>query len=387
MLTPYDFGAVGDGLADDTQAVNEFLAYAADHVVLDAKFLGTFRVTDTVRFRPSDPEQPFFATDDMRLRATLIVDRPAHNPGPGVEIAGVKGAVFSGKLTIRGVTGSRWPEGRHMTHGVVYGDHVRHALFDWLYVEGALLWGVQKVGKGKDAVEEIGSNSRVHHRLVYCHDCGLSARDGASKAWAGRYMAHTDNADKHGRERSRVTLAASVPPHIEDAGRSVLLIRGNVYGIAEVLDGTHLEVFPRIPRDVAPGDEVLFAIGGGIYQDSVDFSLWCYDMVDVAWCGIGWYDANSYGNAVQLMHAKKTTVAGLIGRFPDGWTHGGFIGQLYVEGGTPVRGFPTWGDTSFTFGNTKVTNPDDFYRIRANRGEEYRRDRFPGVVHKEDREE
>ncbi|MGC3872365.1 hypothetical protein ACPF7Z_03715 [Halomonas sp. GXIMD04776] len=380
MLTPYDFGAVGDGRTDDTQAVNEFLAYAADHIVLEAKFVGTFRVTDTIKFRPSDPEQKHFATSDLRLRATLIIDRSIHNPGPGVEIAGVRGCVFSGKLSIQGVTGRRWPEGRNMTHGVVYGDNVRHTLFDSLYVSGALLWGVQKVGKGADAVEDIGSNSRVHHRLVYCNDCGLSDKNDALEAWTGRYVAHTDNDDKHGRERSTITLASPAPPHIEDNGRSVIVINGNMYGIARVMDSTHIEVFPRVGKDVSSGDEVQFAIGGGVYQDSVDFSLWCYDMVDVAWCGIGWYDANSYGNSVQLMHVKKATVAGLIGRFPDGWTHGGFIGQLYIEKGSSVRGFPTWGDTSFTFGNIEVTNSRDFFRIRANRGKDYRRDRFPGMA-------
>lgn len=380
MLTPYDFGAVGDGRADDTQAVNEFLAYAADHIVLDAKFQGTFRVTDTIKFRPSDPKQKSFATSDMRLRATLIVDRSIRKPGPGVEIAGVRGCVFNGKLTIKGVTGGRWPEGRNMTHGVVYGDNVRHTLFDSLYVSGALLWGVQKVGKGEDAVEDIGSNSRVHHRMVYCHDCGLSDKDKASAAWTGRYVGHTDNDDRHGRERSIVTLARPAPPHLEDKGRSVILIRANIYGVARVVDHTHLEVFPRIAQEVAADDEVTFAIGGGVYQDSVDFSLWGYDIVDVAWCGIGWYDANSYGNAVQLMHVKEATVAGLIGRFPDGWTHGGFIGQLYIEKGSVIRGLPTWGESSFTFGNRKVAHEKDFYRIHATRGEEYRRAPFPNMT-------
>jgi hypothetical protein len=353
-------------------------------VVLEAKFVGTFRVTDTVKFRPSDPEQKSFATSDMRLRATLIVDRSSSNPGPGVEIAGVSGGVFAGKLSVKGVTGPRWPLGRYMTHGVVYGDGVRHTLFESLYVEGALLWGVQKVGKGEDAVEEIGSNSRVHYTMVHCTDCGLSDKHDALGGWANRYIGHSDNDARHGDERSTVELAKGVPPHIEEQGRSALLINGNVYGIARVIDGRHLEVFPRIAEDVSKGDEVLFAIGGGIFQDSVDFSLWSYGVVDVSWSGIGWYDANMYGNSVQMMHVSKVVIAGIIGSFPDGPLYGGFLGHLYTEGNVKVRGFVSWGDSSYTIGDSRIAVAEDFYRLYANEGETYRREAFPGTLHGHD---
>ncbi|WP_227369577.1 hypothetical protein [Halomonas sp. M20] len=384
MLTPYDFGAAGDGRTDDTQAVNEFLAYAADHVVLEAKFVGTFRVTDTIKFRPSDPEQKSFATNDMRLRATLIVDRPSTNPGPGIEIAGVSGGVFSGKLSVKGVTGQRWPLGRYMTHGVVYGDGVRQAMFDSLYVEGALLWGVHKDGSDGNAVEDIGSNSRVRYAMVHCTDCGLSDKHDALAGWANSYVSHTDNDARHGDERSIVELAKGIPPHIEDKGRSAILINGNVYGIARVVDDRHIEIFPRVAEDVSKGNKILFAIGGGVFQDSVDFSLWSYGVVDVSWCGIGWYDANMYGNSVQLMHISKVIIAGLIGSFPTGPLYGGFVGQLYTEGNTPVRGFPSWGDSSYTIGDSRITVAKDFYRIYANKGKAYRRAPFTGTLHRGD---
>nr|WP_299241377.1 cadherin repeat domain-containing protein [uncultured Halomonas sp.] len=369
-LTPRHFGAVGDGVADDTAAVNAFWTYVADNKVPHAAFTGTFKTTAPINIVPTDPEATSLATSTIIMNAEVFPSLDLSLKQAAVHFERCKYTSFPGTFRVTGGSGS-WPQGRTMYNGVRFGTQTTGLTMGTVDVSYPLKWGVYR--KGGDS----GSGGQAVIDVVKVYRAGPS---NVSTEWFNhRNVQSWTNNGLGGRdERSAVTFDGDVPTTLDEEG--ALVINGEVYTVMQVINATTVEVFPRLSSAIMVGMNTEFACGGAVYQDGNNFGLWTFNVVNAQFCSIGWYDACLYGSGVQTMHLAQAIISGMLGRAPTAPVYGGGIGHLYIEGNSTIRGMISWGEVEYYFSDASTTDRSHFYRIRDNGGGEYTKSPFAGSI-------
>ena len=334
FLTPQDFGAIGDEVADDGAALNEWLAYIAENKVPFAALVGNYRTTIPIAYDFNFGDGGF--TTDKLYTSTIYCHARIRGDGAMDHLLEIKRAPFLkfvGNLHLMGqLDGQGFPwTNRNINVGLYY-ENCGNFDMDFLNVTGFAIYGVETGPAGTN-----DNHSRFNH--IAGSRVGSGPRDGTGdRGLRTTFSARADTgtANSFG-QRSVLTVATMHPAYMDGAARCTeIRINGSgiLYTVLGVNRGTNqIEVFPWIEGGMTSGD-IEYYFGSVFCARGNDANLIDIGTIQAQACG-GALDLQClYGGTYGTVHCEAGGVALRIGRDPTSTILGASIGRLYCEGTT-----------------------------------------------------
>jgi hypothetical protein len=303
-----DFGAVGDGVADDTAAVQAFFNYVAVNAVGIAVLEGQLKITSGVTLTGS-------STKFYRANCNLIAG--AAIAGPMLTIQNASFVRFSGSLQLTG-TGSATYSSRTVDSGLLLVNSGR-AQFESIRAENFKLYGVYAEGGNSNLVDW------GNLRFQYCGptDSGISS---ISSSFSSR--SNTGIADSRGQ---RTILSGVTVPSGITSLRSMVLISGSPYMITASNSGAGtVEVYPWVPSTITSGT-VFFILGAAFYSTGSDNNVQTVQSLDATLCSIACLTPAIFAETVQKFSAQSCAIGIMVGNGITSGSQGGNYDYCYFE--------------------------------------------------------
>jgi hypothetical protein len=315
VVSVKDFGAVGDGVADDTAAVQAFFNHlqSADYglAVID----GVFRVTSALTL--TNPLTKVIVGDCQFVAASAIANV--------LTISGFNWGYWE-RLSILG-TGSTSFASRTCNTGLrlVASGRVR---FGFLKTDRFAFAGVC-CDSGNSNMTDLGH--------VTAQDCGSGASTySLTGSWSSPVNTGTTGSTN---QRTAITVTQLPPSFILNndygtIGAMSIMVRigGQLYWIDSIDQGlSTLTVYPWLPSTATPGS-FEYVFGGGVFLRGADTNVFGMSMVDVTRCGIGLCVNSLYGPNVRRVVTQFCGTGIVIGATPSSAMIGGHFDGAYFEG-------------------------------------------------------
>lgn len=310
-VTPYDFGAVGDGIADDTSAVQAFFNYIRDNRVKQSACAGKFLLTAKILW--GDPAINF-ATKNTHFDCEFITGYTSTEEA--IRIAGYNDACPTGNIYVN--CGASTYANRRQWDGVILENTSRPNFDLRLRVEGVKRWGVRNIGAGNN-----GRISQVNTKY-----CGSGRVDGIRIPPAD-FSSNTKNGSTNSTNQRSVLGGVTVPPELLVDDFVVIDGQGHRVTAVDAVAGT-VEVYPWV---IATSGTMIFAVGGGLSEEGANSNVWQYGSVvtSLGGCGLRWFQTNP-GN-ISSFHSASSVIGIVAGRAISAGITGGSISEAYIEGG------------------------------------------------------
>lgn len=306
-----DFGAVGDGITDDTSALNAFFAYIAANNVASAQCYGTFLVSGKITFSGSAA-----STTRVDFAATFNSNFAAEDEIFLVQ--GIFALQFTGKLTINGSGGTTYAS-RSNGRGVVFNNCTR---FEADYIEVSFV--------KYDAVRVLGSSTLTTIHYLKAWYCGGGAGTGATtKSFTFSAAANTGSSGS----TSQTTVLTVSPGSVGylTADESLLKIGSTLHFVTAVDNTTgSVTIFPWIENGIASGSAYVYA-GAGYFGQGGDNSAVSIGTLDTLVCGIGVYNRALYPASISSHVSQNCGVGHIIGSNISSGSVAGFTRYSYYE--------------------------------------------------------
>lgn len=311
--TPYDFGAVGDGVADDTAALNLFFAAVVANPALAYKVEGLFKVTN-----------PIVVTFVSATRCTIqwgaTITSAITTLSDILTFTGGGDLTFTGALNVIG-NGSTSYAARKNVRGVVI-NNCSGFSFDTIRVYYTLSHGL----------DIVGSTAMAGGKKLRAWYCG-SAPVGGATHWqsVSTVIAAPSGSSADPNQTHAITLTDALPSYV-DSRDWFIKVGARLHKIVTKTDSTHISVFPWLEAGTVAG-AVCYLIGGGGYHSvGGDASCGRIDTLDALVCGVGHHSLSLYptslGNCVSQSNGITCALGGNNGDGMEGMD----IGYLYSEG-------------------------------------------------------
>jgi len=303
-----DFGAVGDGVTDDTAAVQAFFDYVAVNSVGIAVLEGNLKITSGVNLTGS-------ATKFYRANCNLIGG--AAISGPMLTITNASFVRFSGSLQLTGTGGADYLS-RTVDSGLLLVNSGR-IQFEFIRAENFKLYGVHSEGGNSNLVD--WGNLRFLH-------CGSKDNGVSSLSSAFSSRSNTGSADS--RAQRTVLSGVTVPSGIFPL-RSMALISGDPYMItaSNVGAGT-VEVYPWVPSTIASGT-INFILGAAFYSTGADNNAQTIQTLDATNCSIACLTPVIFSETFQKLVIQNCAIGVTIGNGITSGSQGANYDYAYFE--------------------------------------------------------
>ena len=328
-VTPFDYGAVGDGVTDDAASLNAFFAAIAATDVGVASVAGTFAVASAVTVGPAaGTTATMLLVGRMKLVATASI-------ATMVTVRNCLGMVWSGLVELVG-TGSNSYASRTCRIGlhVTTGGRVHFTAIRATYFSE---WGVLLTGSG-------GTNSSLctigPSRIL---DCG-SGHDTYSLTSTWNTKVDAGSSGSVG-QSSTITVATLPPATLGMSfansggatyngsawGPVLAVISGKTYYITSVDSATSkITVYPWIDTGVASGT-LTYLFGGALGMFGGDANVVGVEMLDAQRCGSAVHNGALYGPVINRLVAQACGAGLTLGIAPAGASVGGQYSGVYFE--------------------------------------------------------
>lgn len=311
-LTPYDFGAIGDGVTDDTAALQAFARAVTTESVPDPRCAGKFAISRPIDFYYPDDDK---GAQSIYFSATFLVQ------------ARITGAVLrfreKADLSIPGsiemdLGGANW-QGRSGDIGILV-DNCSGFSIGAASIYHAKIGGI--VFQGKTAM--------FHAERLRTWYCGTTGKEGAGGAfqyqdtWTFRGTRGSATT-----QRSRLAFSRALPPEF-DAAFDRILIDGQLYVVREQLSASSVSVYPALPSNATTG-RANFIIGFGVRTHGGDTSAGFIGISDTLVCGTGLQNFALYPCSVGSMVTQSCGIGLAIAQYTNAAYVGGTASFGYFE--------------------------------------------------------
>ncbi|MBZ9676005.1 hypothetical protein [Mesorhizobium sp. ES1-1] len=319
VVTPFMFGAKGDGTTDDALALQSFFDYLSLYDTGSADTSGQFLTSAPLMIGPSSG---LMATAMIRGRMQITATAPLAEM---VTFRNTSRLVWDGLLLLVG-TGDVAFESRTCGHGVVFKGNSRFRIggLSCRFFQG---WGVYISG------QRPNNNNRGTYGAIQTYDCGSGHRSGSLTA---NYLSRSDEGRSGSAAQRTILTVDLLPPTWIDPllGHSPTFITiGSKVHYLYAIDRNHstLSVFPWVDRQLLSG-RLVYMFGGGVMPLGGDAGQLTFWGVDAIRCGIAYGSAALYGSDVASLQAQSCGAAIALGAHPAGASFGGVFTKPYFEG-------------------------------------------------------
>lgn len=325
-VSVFDFGAIGDGITDDTLSLNSFFAWCSANHAAQAEVNGTFAISGQVTVGPSTG---IGATLKYHGVMTLIAI------GPIAQMCVVQSmpfAVWNGGIKCIG-TGASSLASRGCQIGVRFIASLRMEI-DFIYCQYFSYAGVLAV--------DATNNTMVNIINCVCYDCGSGVTNtyitGASLS--ANWTAPANSGSSGSNAQSTVIAVDQLPPtYIFDgtynsAGEKPFMVRINGFPYyVQSVDSANskLTVFPWVDSTISSG-ALEYIWGGGIVLSGANTNVWGLGACDLQRCGIGLVSAASYGARATRVVMQYCGTGIAVGNSLAATTIGNTFHNCYFEG-------------------------------------------------------
>jgi hypothetical protein len=318
-VSVWDFGVTGDGVADDTAALQAFFSHIAANNVGTAYCSGNFRVSSGITFG-SGTTATKHIVGDLTITATTAVDTV-------LRIDGFSLGMWNGDLTLVG-TGSVSYSTRTCRVGVLITGSSR-ATFDKIYAQRFYQYGVY-VTSTPEYLPGATNTTLVNLGDVKVTDCGSGYPGGSNltASWSNPVNSGTSNSTG---QRTVIDVTTLPPDRPEPI---VVFINGEAYYVYAVdRVNSKLTLFPWIDNTLSSGT-LEYVTGAGLYVVGSDAGIVNLDMVDATRCSVGlWTDA-VYGVIAKRVVTQFCLAAFAVGGDPSDASVTFSLNGLYCENNT-----------------------------------------------------
>jgi hypothetical protein len=318
VITPFMFGAVGDGATDDGTALNNFFAYAAAVRVV-ANCEGNFATSvaiiagaasGTVLTKDYRGHMKVTALAAISVVVTLYNMTFCIWDGK-VEAIGTGSSTFSTRTCDIGVLAKAC--GR-LKIGAVHGENFRFGAF---------------------VTDHATNNNAMQIGFVRASNCSSGATDASSLTANWSNPVNSGSSNSNG-QATALDVDEDVPSWATDLTVPVgVFINDLFYLVASASAGT-ISIGPWLePTDLAGGSGTLrYVIGAGCNISGSNGGVCEIGLGNADGCGVGYRNSATYGSTVGQIVAQNDGIGAWFGLTFNS-SHRGFnIGNLYVENNT-----------------------------------------------------
>lgn len=311
IRTPYDYGAVGDGVTDDTVAVQKFLTDVGNGKLKNAEWKGVFAISANLTL--SGGSSGLLDNTAIFCSAEL---RPTHtDDGAVLTIQNFSNFSLEGLMFIRCQGGNVWS-----TRLNGYGLKVIDC--------GSFSGGEITVFYAKfGGVDIEGISPMCDVKKIKTWRCGLG---GPGTTEGQRTFTWNSNSGGTTTQRSLLTISSAVPGLL--TGEHLAVIDSKVYTIRSVV-GTQVEVYPWLPTATLSGT-ITFLMGYGFRCSGSDASALRIGMLDTLGCAMGISNLSLYPASIGNHVTQACGIGHRLARDPADGCIGGSVSFSYWEGNT-----------------------------------------------------
>lgn len=330
-VTPYDFGAVGDGVADDTVALQRFANYIMSNNTKTPFMIGVFKVTSKISF-VGTASAVSVINCQCRINASFTAEDEI------ILFSGWNFGTLAGSFTIYGGGGSSWSSRKNGV-GILISNCAR-LNSEVIFVQYAKYYGVKNVG----------TTSLNKFALVSTRFCGSHGATGVNLT-----VSAATNSGSSGSIGQRTALTVDTVPNYIEPGISMCIIGSGLYFImaTDPVNST-ITVYPWIDNTVSFPANLDLLVGGGFYAAGGDASCISIGTLDAIQCGIGIYNRSLYMTSVDNAVLQSNGVGFVLGASLTSGSRGGQCALSYYEGNSFDIVKLTSDDSGYIFGSARV---------------------------------
>ncbi len=316
IVTPQMFGAVADGVTDDTDAILAWASYLLNHVKeVNGQCAGTFAIQGGI---------------DLYLNSTRI-DWAAIFVTTTVTEIGVRffanWVQWTGRLRVECGPGTNTLENFlacRQQIGIQFIDGSRSDVAQ-LEAVGTQRCGIQFLGGTNTPLN--GSSNMGYYAYLGANSCGTS------ELYFNQIPTSVTNTGGSGSAAQRCTVVfpSTLPPNLQSG--DMIIVNGKTMFIYTVDQNTNTVVCFGNADDTSL-TEVRFIIGQGVLLQGNNANLIRIGVIDTRRSGVGYQCQMLYGPVVDVLHSANVYYALAIGGGTsiNSANINGYVGMVYREG-------------------------------------------------------
>lgn len=300
------FGARGDGVSDDSAALQKFFTYTAQTDCGCANMDGVFRTSAGLIIGPaSGSSATLHFSGRMKITAAAAIEKI-------VTIQGLERGVWDGILEVNG-TGGATPSTRTCTHCIVTGNSTGRFRIGGIIARFAKGFGLYIQSDLSLANQNTSSFGHVQ-----VQSCGMSyaTSQGLPTGTSTTFSARSDTGSSGSVGQRSILTVAALPDTWIDAtvGTQHFIIHdGAAYYITAVdRPNNQISVFPWLPIGITSGT-IYYATGGGVYTMGGNAGQLFFQALDVSNSAIGVGAAALYGSDFASAQVQANAIGIALG--------------------------------------------------------------------------
>jgi hypothetical protein len=313
--TPQMFGAVGDGEADDTEALQAFFDHVTTTPVGQAVISGTFKVSEGIVANGG-------ATKLYVCNATIVADAPIQNI---LTVYGFSRVSVLGYLRIIGTTASSLSSAS-CVNGLRINNSNR-VIFDRLRIEGLRGWAVHSdTGTGE-------ASHFIQIRYLTAVNCGASARDTRTHKVTASAFDRIGNSGSIFQQTVVTVDPSDLPTDVGLAdGWGFLIVNRIPHKIVSVdhTAGT-LNVYPWIKTAHAQPGEFELVFGGGFMWGGSTQAKALVGTIEATRCGVAAWLGGIGSPMINVFASQFCAINIALGRAHSSVFGGATVNSAYFE--------------------------------------------------------
>lgn len=323
IITPFHFGAVGDGSTNDLSALQAFCTFVFSAVrkeyadfSINTAISGTWTIGPAA-IAPTNAKNWNIGGDIQVKQLTATFET--------LRLKNLFGTVWNGRIGVLGI-GSTSFASRTCGVGIALEN------CGLMRIEGLRANNFWYAG----IVTAVDSNDEMDLGTVRCVDCGSGS---TGNSFTANWSLPSNSGSAGGvAQRTQLTLDVVPSTAIETywaigAQTSHVLINGKahfVWGWDSV--AKTVSIFPWIDSTIGSSGSLTWVMGGGVITRGSDANIIHFDHLQALRCGYGAALGSLYGARIDSMNAATCGIAVALGLLPNSSCIGNSIDAFYPEG-------------------------------------------------------